>query len=98
MSKIISILSRIHQYRYIIVLVIAFVFIGLVGENSYLAHLRHQNTINELREEIARYQKQYKEDTEKLYELNTDIEAIKRVAREKYFMKAADEDVFIIVE
>lgn len=98
MSKIISILSRIHQYRYIIVLVIAIVFIGLVGENSYLAHLRHQNTINELREEIARYQKQYKEDTEKLYELNTDIEAIKRVAREKYFMKAADEDVFIIVE
>lgn len=98
MSKIISILSRIHQYRYIIVLVIAIVFIGLVGENSYLAHLRHQNTINELREEIARYQKQYKEDTEKLYELNTDIGAIKRVAREKYFMKAADEDVFIIVE
>ncbi len=90
-----SILSR---YRYIIVIVSGVLLLGFVGENSWMAHIRHQNTMNQLMDEIKAYEDQYRENTEKLNQLETDIEAIKAVGRERYFMKAANEDVFIIQE
>lgn len=90
-----SILSR---YRYIIVIVSGVLLLGFVGENSWMAHIRHQNTMNQLMDEIKDYEDQYRENTEKLNQLETDIEAIKAVGRERYFMKAANEDVFIIQE
>ena len=90
-----SILSR---YRYIIVIVSGVLLLGFVGENSWMAHIRHQNTMNQLMDEIKDYEDQYRENTEKLNQLETDIEAIKAVGRERYFMKAANEDVFIIKE
>lgn len=90
-----SIFSR---YRYIIVIVSGVLLLGFVGENSWMAHIRHQSTMNQLRDEIKAYEEQYHENTEKLNLLETDIEAIKAVGRERYFMKAANEDVFIIQE
>lgn len=93
-----TILSIFSRYRYIIVIVSGVILLGFVGENSYMAHIRHQNTMNQLRDEIKEYEDQYKENTEKLELLETDIEAIKAVGRERYFMKAANEDVFIIQE
>ncbi|MBQ0060474.1 MAG: septum formation initiator family protein [Bacteroidaceae bacterium] len=95
MNKFLRLLGVLSRYRYIIVIAIAVVFIGFVGENSYMAHLRHQATLKELNEEIAACKKQYDADTRKLHDLNENIEAIKQVAREKYFMKAKNEDVFI---
>ena len=42
--------------------------------------------------------KQFDEDTKKLKELTTNPEAMEKVAREKYFMKKANEDIFIFDE
>ena len=98
MSKINRILAFFSIYRYIIVVALAVIFLGFVGENSYLAHLQHQSTIKELKREIAKNREQYNNDTEQLNELYNGLEAIRRVARERYFMKAADEDIFIIEE
>ena len=41
MSKINRILAFFSIYRYIIVVALAVIFLGFVGENSYLAHLQH---------------------------------------------------------
>lgn len=97
MSKFKFIFTILSINRYIIVLILAFVFLGLVGENSWFSHLKHESTIKELKAEIAKYKQQYKHDTEQLEQLGT-IEAIRRVARERYFMKAENEDIFIIEE
>lgn len=98
MNHFIRFLVFLSRFRYLIVLFLGFVFLGFVGENSYMAHVSHQETMDELRKEIQEYERQYKENTEKLNLLETDVEAIKAVARERYFMKAANEDVFIIKE
>lgn len=98
MSKFKVLFTILSINRYIIVLLLAVVFLGLVGENSWFSHLKHQSTIKELKTEIARYRKQYKEDTEQLEQLDNSLDAIRRVARERYFMKATNEDVFIIEE
>ena len=98
MSKIKSFITFLSIYRYIIVLVLAVIFLGFVGENSYLSHLKHEATINEIKEDIAKYKAQYAKDTEQLNQMDNSLEAIRRVARERYFMKAANEDIFIIEE
>lgn len=98
MKLLIHLLSVFSRYRFVIVIVSGILLLGFVGENSYIAHVRHQNTMSQLREEIQAYEKEFRENTEKLKMLETDVEAIKAVARERYFMKSADEDVFIIQE
>ncbi|MCF0159370.1 MAG: septum formation initiator family protein [Bacteroidaceae bacterium] len=98
MKRFVRILSVLSRYRYIIVLVGGIAMLGLVGENSYMAHVRHQRTMQQLQEEIAAYEKEYRENTEKLKLLETDVDAVNKGGRERYFMKAANEDVFIIKE
>lgn len=98
MSKISRIFSILRMYRYIIVIGLAVLFIGFVGENSYLAHIQHQSTIKELKREIAKNKAQYDKDTEQLNKMDSSMEAMRKVARERYFMKAANEDIFIVEE
>lgn len=96
MDKLIHILSFLSRYRYIAVIVTAVVFLGFLGENSYLSHLRNQHTMEQIRSEIADYEKQYEESSEKLNQMDSNLVAVKQVARERYYMKQANEDVFII--
>lgn len=49
----------------------------------------------ELRQEIEKYREEYEESTARLNELAVDSESIERIAREKYFMKKPNEDVFV---
>lgn len=98
MNIFIRILKFVSYFRYHIVILASIILVGFVGENSYMSHLSHQRTIKQLQDEIVDYENQYQENTEKLKLMETDVEAIKEVARELYFMKAANEDVFIIKE
>lgn len=98
MGKFRHILTLVGIYRYIIVSALAVLFLGFVGENCWLSHMKHQSTIKELKKDIAKYKDQYAHDTEQLEQMDNSLEAIRRVARERYFMKAANEDIFIIEE
>lgn len=44
------------------------------------------------------YQDKIKSDSYKLQELRTDRENLEKFAREQYYMKKDDEDVFIVVD
>ena len=46
--------------------------------------------------DIAKYKKQYYSDMQRLKDLNTSPDAIAKIARERYFMKADDEDIFVL--
>lgn len=46
--------------------------------------------------EIEKYRQDYKRDEALLERLSTDPKAIEKIAREKYFMKADDEDIFVL--
>ena len=54
--------------------------------------------INRLHEEIEQYRKEYEERTQRLNELTTNPEAIERIARERYFMKKPNEDIYVFEE
>ena len=87
----------ISYMKYIVVLVLGVVVIGFVGSNSSVrAHLGYKQRISELQEEIESYESAYARDQERIHQLETNPKAMERIARERYFMKHADEDIFVL--
>ena len=70
--------------------------IGFVDENSVWHHFVNRQKINELQDEIDRYTLQNEKDQAQIKELESNPKAIKKIARERYFMKADDEDIFVL--
>ena len=99
MKKVKQILSRIYHIpalKYVVVTVIGVVLIGFVDENSVWHHMVNKQRINELQEEIDEYTTQNKNDQAQIKKLDSDPKAIKKIARERYFMKADDEDIYVL--
>ncbi len=82
--------------KYGLVTLLGIVFVGFLGENSLMSHFRHKQRIGELSEEIQEYNERYQKDMRQIKELNRSPKAIERIARERYFMKADDEDIYVM--
>ena len=99
MSRLKTILSKIYHIRalkYIVVVVIGIAVVGFVDENSIWHHFTNKQRISELQDEIDMYNAQYQNDQDQIRKLDSDPKAIKKIARERYFMKADDEDIFVL--
>jgi len=82
--------------KYVIALCVIFVFVVFIDENSVMKRLKLEREINSLKREIRHYQKLRDSSTQKLENLHSGKEELERIAREEYFMKKADEEIFII--
>ncbi|MGN1263414.1 MAG: septum formation initiator family protein [Prevotella sp.] len=98
LKSFLNIIRRHKSLKYIIVVVVAVVIVGFVDENSVWNHFRNKQKINELETEIAKYNRQHEQAKAQLKRLDTDPKAIQKIARERYFMKADDEDIFVLSE
>jgi cell division protein FtsB len=96
LKNIWKIICRVKGLKYIVVTVIAFVLIGFVDENSVWHHIQNKQRIGELEEEIQENLAIHERNNAQLRELNTNPHAIRKIARERYFMKADDEDIFVL--
>ena len=68
----------------------------VIDENSVMQRLKLEMQIRDLKEQIADYNAQYYRDQAKLKDLRRNPHAITKIARERYFMKADDEDIFVL--
>ncbi len=82
--------------KYPITFLVFAVFIVFVGESSLINRFEQQKEIQRLEAEIEEHERKFDKDKETLDRLKNDPEAMKEVAREKYYMKKADEDLFVI--
>jgi len=99
MKKLKTFISRIGHIpalKYIVVTVIAIVFIGFVDENSIWRHMRNRQHISELQDEIKRLTVQHNYNQSQIRLLGNDTKAIEKIARERYFMKTDEEDIFVL--
>ncbi|MBR5688576.1 MAG: septum formation initiator family protein [Prevotella sp.] len=95
--KFIQRLGRLFsRYKYLIVIVVGVILIGFVGENSMWNGRKLNRQIKELNNQIDSLQSKYNADSIRLSELERNPGAIEKIARERYFMKTDDEDIFML--
>ncbi len=90
------ILFFLNRFRYHIVVIVGILVVGVIDENSFMKLIEHSYQIDDLKKEIKKYNAQYHHDTQQLKELRLNPKATARIARERYFMKADDEDIFVL--
>ncbi len=98
MSHLKSVWNFIGSKKYWIVIILGILIVGVLDENSVLQHIRNTFEINDLQDRINAYDQQHEKDERQLRELRENPSAIKKIAREKYFMKADNEDIFVLRE
>lgn len=84
--------------KYVITLVAFFVWITFFSQYSLTDRLRLVHNLNQLHLEKEYYKEQIKRDSARLHELTTDKDNLEKFAREQYYMKKANEDIFVVVE
>lgn len=89
-------LGRLWYMKYVIVVVLGVLFVGFLDDNSLWAHMRNKQHIDELSSEIEQYRESYNSNLTQIEELKHNPKAIEKIARERYFMKADDEDIFVL--
>ena len=89
---------RSQVLKYAVVCVVGVLIVGFLDENSLWSHMKNRQRIDELTEEKARYNAAFQRDQAQIRELNTNPKAMERIARERYFMKADDEDIYVLRE
>ncbi|MGY4385567.1 cell division protein FtsB [Pedobacter sp. UYP24] len=78
--------------------VIAFVvWMLFFDRNDFLAQYEFRSEVSKLQEEKDFYVKEIAQVKNDLNELSTNLNTAEKFAREKYFMKKDNEDVFVII-
>ena len=88
--------KMLNHYRFIIVVVVGTLIVGFVDDNSFMRRVQYELQISDLKKQIKEYNERHNTDSERLRELKRDPKAIEKIARERYFMKADDEDIYVL--
>jgi len=86
---------RFLSNRYLIVLLFFAVWILFLDDASYLRHMVLNKEIKNLEKSKKYYQNEITKDQKQINELQ-DLNKIEHYAREKYYMKRPNEDVYVI--
>ena len=95
-SRLTAILNWLNHYKYLIVLVVGVLIVGFFDDNSLLRRVKLQLQISKIEDEIDAFNKKNEAEKKELNELKRNPKAIEKIAREQYFMKADDEDIFVL--
>ena len=80
----------------VVVLVVVVVVLFLFSDSNITKRYESDKEIRSLKKQIAFYRQKTEEDKEKLYELRSNKDNLEKFARENYFMKKENEEIFII--
>ncbi|MDD2285872.1 MAG: septum formation initiator family protein [Paludibacter sp.] len=92
-------LKKVRHYlvnKYTFVLLIFFVYLTFFDDHNLIKRYKTTQEINKLEKEYQYYLGEIEANKNKIYKLNHDTVFLEKFAREKYYMKNDDEDVFIL--
>ena len=84
--------------KYLMAVLVFLVWLLIFDNNSLIDRVRYLKILHEMEGEKEYYLEKIEEDSRRLNELKTDRDNLEKFAREQYFMKKENEDVFVIVE
>lgn len=96
MKKLKTFFALLDHYKYAITIVIGVAVVGFIDDNSIMRRVQLDMQMSDLQEEIDRYNAINAEASRQLDALKHDPKAYGRIARERYFMKADNEDIFVL--
>lgn len=83
------------RHKYLIVFVLFLLVILVASDNSMIKRVVQKREIHALQEQLRQSTERKLQNEQTLNELNNDSLVIDRIAREKYNMHRADEDLFL---
>lgn len=83
-------------FKYAVVCIVGILLVGFLDDNSLCNHFKNLQHIEELSREKEKYNADYQRDQAQIKELNKNPKAMEKIARERYYMKADDEDIFVL--
>ena len=91
-------LLELLRNKYFLSVVAFVVWMLFFDKNDILAQYEFKSQVSKLQEEKDFYVKEIEQVKKDLNELNTNLNTAEKFAREKYFMKKDNEDVFVTVK
>lgn len=93
-----SLLQSLRKQKYSIAVAVFIIWVGFIDSNNVFDRARAIQELNELKETKQFYRGKVEENTKLLNELKKNNDVLERYARERYWMKKKNEDIFLIVE
>jgi cell division protein DivIC len=93
-----SFLMKGLRNKYLLAVLVFLVWLLIFDQNSLIDRIRYLNALHNMEHEKQYYLERIEEDSRRLNELKTDRDNLEKFAREQYFMKKENEDVFVIIE
>jgi len=97
MKQKFKIILRLLRNKYVLTIVIFFVWMLFFDQNSLVDRVSLFKGIKEMKNERERLINEINNTRENIYELQSSSENLEKFAREEYLMKKPHEDIFIII-
>ncbi|MDX1906323.1 MAG: septum formation initiator family protein [Bacteroidia bacterium] len=89
---------RASAVKYVLLLAAAAIWLIFFDRYNLIARRNMEKQIQEQKDDKAYYESANKKLDYEQDRINSDLKETERLAREKYYMKRADEDVYIVVD
>jgi cell division protein FtsB len=86
------------KHKYSISILLLVIYLGFVDETSFLNRYYQKQNIKAIESEIDNYKKNTNINLKRLEDYNRNSNNIERLAREKFYFKKDNEDVFVIID
>jgi cell division protein DivIC len=93
--KIVRIIFAIFSNRYLLATTAFVVWVVFFDDSNFFIQHQRKSELDELNKKIEYYKTQVTETKQELSNLQNDPVMLEKYAREKYFMKRANEEVFV---
>ncbi|MCK5906274.1 MAG: septum formation initiator family protein [Flavobacteriales bacterium] len=92
------IFTLMKDYKYLVIFIFFLIWMLFIDTNSWLIHRDLSKKIDKLEDRKEFYKNEISNDRKTLDEINNNPEMLEKYARERFYMKKKDEDIFIIKE
>lgn len=97
-KKITPYLRKIVLNKYFLTVLIFSIIVIFFGKHSLRSRWTTAKNIKSLNKEIKFYKDEIESNKQKMNDMQSGDESLERFAREKYYLKKENEDIFIIKE
>lgn len=84
--------------KYIIAFLVFLIWLMFFDRNNLVDRIRELNHLSQLEKDKVYFKERIETDSKRLEQLKTNNKNLEKFAREQYYMKKENEDIFVVVE